>query len=140
MVNFFTETNFELQDQEVYRDWIAACVDKEGSKIGSVNVIFCSDDYLLDINRNHLDHDYYTDIITFDYSDENELNGDVFISIDRVADHAFEFDTTFGKELARVIIHGFLHLLGYNDKTDEEQAQMTAKEDECIDFLFKDPG
>ncbi|MDG4945411.1 rRNA maturation RNase YbeY [Weeksellaceae bacterium KMM 9713] len=138
MVYFFTETEFELQDQDFYRDWIYACIDKEQAKIGNVNVIFCDDEYLLEINRNHLQHDYFTDIITFDYSDESEINGDIFISIDRVSDHAFEYDTTFDKELARVIIHGFLHLLGYNDHTEEEQKIMRQKEDESIDFLYHD--
>ena len=138
MINFFTETEFELQDQDFYRDWIYACVDKEQAKIGNVNLIFCDDEYLLEINKNHLQHDYYTDIITFDYSDENEINGDIFISIDRVSDHSFEYDTTFDKELARVMIHGFLHLLGYNDHTEEEQKIMRQKEDECIDFLLHD--
>ena len=136
MINFFTETEFELQDQDFYRDWIHACVDKEQAKIGDVNVIFCNDEYLLEINKNHLDHDYFTDIISFDYSDDHQLNGDIFISIERVADHAFDFSTTFDRELARVLIHGFLHLLGYNDKSEEDQENMTSKEDECIDFLY----
>lgn len=136
MINFFTETEFELQDQDFYRDWIYACVDKEQAKIGNVNLIFCDDEYLLEINKNHLQHDYYTDIISFDYSDENEINGDIFISIDRVSDHSFEYETTFDKELARVMIHGFLHLLGYNDQTEEEQKIMRQKEDEYIDFLL----
>lgn len=136
MINFFSETEFDLQDQEYYRDWIYACVDKEGAKVGNVNVIFCSDEYLLEINKNHLDHDYFTDIITFDYSDDEQLVGDLFISVDRIADHAFEFKTTFDRELARVLIHGFLHLLQYNDKTDSEQKIMRKKEDDCLNFLY----
>ena len=136
MINFFSETEFILQDQDFYRDWICACVDKEQAKVGYVNVIFCDDEYLLEINKNHLDHDYFTDIITFDYSDESQLNGDLFISVERVADNAFDFSTTFDNELARVIIHGFLHLLGYGDKTEEDLVTMRSKEDECIAFLY----
>lgn len=132
MINFFTETDFELQDQEYYRDWINACMDREKKKVGNVNVIFCNDDYLLEINQNHLDHDYYTDIITFDYSGENQLNGDIFISIDRVADNSYDYKTTFDSELSRVIIHGFLHMCGYGDKTETEEKTMRAKEDECL--------
>lgn len=132
MINFFTETDFELQDQEYYRDWINACMDREKKKVGNVNVIFCNDDYLLEINQNHLDHDYYTDIITFDYSGENQLNGDIFISIDRVADNSYDYKTTFDSELNRVIIHGFLHMCGYGDKTETEEKTMRAKEDECL--------
>ena len=132
MINFFTETDFTLPDQDFYRDWIHACMDSENYKIGTVNVIFCDDDYLLEINKKHLDHDYFTDIITFDYSDVEELNGDIFISIERIADNSFDYETTFDIELARVIIHGFLHMCGYKDKTENEEQQMRKKEDECL--------
>ena len=134
MINFFTETEFELQDQDYFRDWIHACMDREKRKIGNVNVIFCDDEYLLEINQQHLNHDYYTDIITFDYSNEVQLNGDIFISIDRVADNAFEYSSTFTEELSRVIIHGFLHMVGYGDKTAEAEKIMRQKEDECLEM------
>lgn len=132
MIRFFSETEFDLQDQDYYRDWINACVDKEKGEIKAVNVIFCDDDYLLEINKNHLDHDYYTDIITFDYSEGDQLFGDIFISVERVADNAHDFNSIFDKELSRVMIHGFLHMLGYKDKTKEESALMRCKENECL--------
>lgn len=136
MVNFFTETDFELQHQDFYRDWINACMDRENRKTGNVNIIFCDDEYLLEINRQHLDHDYYTDIITFDYSDDAQLNGDIFISVDRVSDNAYDFETTFDEEISRVIIHGFLHMCGYGDKTESEEKLMREKENDCLSLMY----
>lgn len=136
MIDFFSETDFELQEPDFYKDWINLCVEQENGKIETVNVIFCDDEYLLEINKTHLNHDYYTDIITFDYSEGKTISGDIFISIDRVADNAFDFKAGFNNELARVIIHGFLHLLGYKDKTDEDQEVMTQKENDCLLLRF----
>ncbi|MDO5656088.1 MAG: rRNA maturation RNase YbeY [Flavobacteriaceae bacterium] len=135
MINFFSETDFELPYQDFYRDWLNACMDIENRKIGNINFIFCDDEYLLDINRQHLNHDYYTDIITFDYSDQTQLNGDIFISVERVADNAYEYNTTFDNELSRVMVHGFLHMCGYKDATEDEQIQMRKKEDGFIEML-----
>lgn len=95
---------------------------------GDISVVFCSDDYLLEMNKQYLDHDYYTDIITFDYVEDNVISGDLFISIDRIGENAEKFDTTLLKELYRVVFHGVLHLVGYKDKTDEEAKLMREKE------------
>lgn len=132
MINFYSETDFKLPDQDFYRDWINACMDKEGGKLNEINYIFCDDEYLLKINQEHLEHDTYTDIITFDYSDANQLAGDIFISVDRVADNAHQYDNSFDLELSRVMIHGLLHMLGYTDKTESEKGKMREKEDECL--------
>ena len=129
-INFFTEeADFELTNKQSTSDWVIAAISSENFSYNSLNVIFCSDDYLHQINVDHLDHDYYTDIITFDNSEvENEVEGDLFISIDRVRDNASEHNVTFNEELHRVIIHGTLHLLGYNDKSDEDKIVMREKE------------
>ena len=97
--------------------------------MSEIAFVFCSDDYLLDINQRFLAHDYYTDVITFDYSIESSISGDVFVSIDRVAENAAQVGVSFENELHRVLVHGVLHLLGYKDKTSEEKAVMTDKED-----------
>lgn len=136
MIHFFSETAFELQDQDFYRDWMHACMDKENRKIGHVNIIFCDDEYLLKINQQHLQHDFYTDIITFDYAEEEIINGDIFISVERVADNAFDFESGFDNELARVMIHGFLHIAGYQDKTEQEQKIMRNKEESCLELMY----
>ncbi len=96
--------------------------------LGEVSVIFCSDEYLLQMNKEYLDHDYYTDIITFDYVEKEVISGDLFISLDRIRENAKNFKTSLLKELYRVVFHGVLHLVGYNDKTEEEQKTMREKE------------
>jgi probable rRNA maturation factor len=111
--------------------WIAALATDEQLPLVGINYIFCSDEYLLDMNRTHLQHDYYTDIITFQLT-EQALHGDLFISTDRVADNAQTLGVTFEQELLRVMIHGVLHLAGYGDKTPEEADLMRAKENEWI--------
>lgn len=108
--------------------WITNSIFSEKSKVGTINIILTSDELLLETNINYLHHDYYTDIITFDYSDNDLLSGDLFISIDRVTDNAKFYNVSFIDELKRVIIHGVLHLLGYNDITDEEKIVMKQKE------------
>ena len=105
-----------------------ACEEKQ---VGPINIIFCSDDYLLKYNKTYLDHDYYTDIITFGY-EENPIEGDLYISLDRVKDNASSRGIKLQDEVDRVIIHGVLHLLGYNDKTEEEQKIIAEKEDACL--------
>ena len=120
--------------REVNR-WIAETIATEGRKRGDISVIFCSDEYLLDMNRKHLEHDYYTDIITFDYSDGDWVSGDLFISIDTVRNNAQEYGTGFWQELYRVIIHGVLHLCGYKDKSPEEEKCMHSKEDFYLNLL-----
>ena len=101
----------------------------ELKKVGDISIIFCSDNYLLDINKQYLNHNYYTDIVTFDYGEKSVISGDLFISVDRVKENAIVFSTTFPRELFRVVFHGILHLIGYNDKTEEEKKEMRFKED-----------
>lgn len=132
MIYFNYETDFELGDEQRYTDWIGRIIASEGKSEGEISYIFCDDEYLLKINQEYLEHDYYTDIISFDYSIGNQINGDVFISIERVKDNANEFGVPFKDELHRVMAHGILHYCGYKDKTDEEAVIMRAKEDEKL--------
>ena len=108
---------------------------------GDISVIFCSDEHLLEMNKQYLGHDYYTDIITFDYVKDNVISGDLFISYDRIIDNAEKFDNEYVTEIYRVVFHGVLHLIGYNDKTEEEQKMMTEKENYYlseVDFIGKE--
>ena len=133
MINIFFEdtSEFDLSKFNVEAN-IEKLVVNENRTLGDVNYILCSDAYLLDINRQYLNHDYYTDVISFDYCEDNVISGDIFISVDTVADNAKEYGVTFEKELARVMIHGVLHFIGYNDKSDEEVPVMRAKENQYL--------
>ena len=124
-------------DEPTLENWLITLAKEENHEIADLNYIFCSDDYLLTINREYLDNDYYTDIITFDYSQDQVIAGDIFISADRVADNANVYKVRFEQELMRVIAHGCLHLLGYKDKTEEEQNLMTKKEEASLSLLQK---
>ncbi|MEZ5007278.1 MAG: rRNA maturation RNase YbeY [Chitinophagales bacterium] len=133
-INFFAE-DITLPNQlnVDYKKWISKVVDLEGYELSELSYIFCSDEYLLNINKEYLNHDYYTDIITFDNSEEDNLiAGDIFVSIDRVEENATELNVSFENELKRVIIHGVLHLCGYGDKSEEEEKLMREKEEEAI--------
>lgn len=121
-------------DSDRLEQWIIDTIKSEESQCGAISIIFCSDDYLLDVNREHLDHDYYTDIITFQYEDQ-PVSGDLFISVDRVRDNASKIEVDMMRELHRVIIHGVLHLVGYGDKTDDEAHLMRNKEDYYLESL-----
>ena len=112
--------------------WIKTVAAKYGKKVGEVAYIFCNDEKILEVNKEYLQHDYYTDIITFDYCEGNVLNGDIFISLDTVASNAEEFGVTFDEELHRVLIHGILHLCGQDDQTPELRAEMIAKENDAL--------
>ena len=116
-------------------DWIRAVAAKYGKKVGEVAYIFCDDAKILEVNRQYLQHDYYTDIITFDYCEGNTLHGDIFVSLDTVRSNAHEFGTTFDDELHRILIHGILHLCGQNDKTPADSAEMTRKENDALEIL-----
>ena len=130
MVRFFCEDiSFEFKYKLLTRRWLAAVAGSEMKKLGDVNVIFCSDNYILDINLKYLQHDYYTDIITFDYCEGDRLSGDLFISIDSVRENSEFYKTEFADELNRVIVHGLLHLIGYDDHSEEDIATMRSKED-----------
>jgi len=133
VVNFFSEDiDFKLPHPRKTTDWIKRVIKKEKKSIQGVNFIFCSDKYLLATNIQFLNHKSLTDIITFDYSDSPVLHGDIFISIERVRENALKFKKTFDDELHRVIIHGILHLVGYNDKTPKEKSLIHKKEDVCL--------
>lgn len=132
MIVFNYEIDFLLEDETQYSNWISNILKSENKDEGKINYIFCDDEYLLQINQQYLNHDYYTDIISFDYTIGNEINGDIFISIDRVNDNAAEFNVSFHEELLRVLSHGVLHFCGYKDKTIEEETLMRNKEDEKI--------
>jgi rRNA maturation RNase YbeY len=121
--------------EESLSNWITEVCSNESKEFGDISLIFCSDEYLLDMNRTHLDHDYYTDIITFDYTENQLVSGDLFISIDRVRENASDFNVSFVHELHRVIIHGVLHLCGYKDKSDEEEKLMRSKENDALSLI-----
>jgi probable rRNA maturation factor len=126
---FFEDVEIPDLDPDFFVSWLSAvCVD-EGSVLGEVSVIFCSDDYLLKMNQEHLDHDYYTDIITFDYTENKVVSGDLFISKDRVFENAIYHKVAFASELNRVVVHGVLHLIGFKDKSEVDARLMRAKED-----------
>lgn len=129
-INFFYEdTAFELSHKEIISDWISHTITSENHELSEINYIFCSDEYLHQINVDYLQHDYYTDIITFDNSEEEGIvESDIFVSIERVEDNAQDQGIPFEQELRRVIIHGVLHLVGFNDKTEAEQKLMREKE------------
>jgi len=129
MISFFYENikRASFNKKEVSK-WIKDTATLYGKKAGDISYIFCTDERILEVNRQFLQHDYYTDIITFDYSEQDVISGDLFISLDTVKSNAEKFGESFDKELHRVMIHGILHLCGQNDKTPEEQAEMTRKE------------
>lgn len=132
MISFNYELEFQLENEEQYSSWISNVISSENKKEGDINYIFCDDEYILEINKQYLNHDYYTDIISFDYSVGNELHGDIFVSVERVRENAIDFEVTFDEELKRVLAHGVLHYCGYKDKTEEEELLMRSKEDEKI--------
>ena len=135
---FYEDTSFELENTPVIEVWIKQIINNYGFDLVDLNYIFCSDNYLLEINREHLNHDYYTDIITFDHSEENKkVESDIFISVDRVKENADSLSISFHQELYRVMAHGLLHLFGYSDKTSEEKIIMREKEDACISLQQK---
>lgn len=133
-ISFFTEDiQFNLSEKDKITNWIRDVLIQEQKLNAYINYIFCSDRYILDINKEYLDHDYFTDIITFDQSeDEALLESDIYISIERIKENAEEFGQSFSLEFKRVLIHGVLHLLGYGDKTEQDQIAMRKKEDACL--------
>lgn len=135
MINFHYETEFSLEDAENYTNWIINIIKSEKAVLGDLSYIFCSDNYLLKLNQKYLKHNSFTDIITFDYSEQKIISGEIYISIDRVRDNAVKFKEDFNRELLRVMAHGILHLLGYKDKSKNEKEEMSTKEDEKI-YMF----
>lgn len=134
MIRYFTEDiDFAFKGKSVHNAWLKAVSEEEGRRPGQISVIFCSDPYLLEINRKYLGHDYYTDIITFDYSEGDTISGDLFISVDTVRSNAEYYSADFKDELDRVIVHGVLHLIGYDDHTDEQSAEMRVRENHYLE-------
>ena len=132
IINFYSENDFKLENIDLYKNWLNRVISSEDKRLGEISYIFCDDEYLLDINQRFLDHDTYTDIISFDDSMGNLLNGDIYISTERVKENAAEFNEDFETELKRVIVHGILHYCGYKDKSEEDAALMRRKESEKI--------
>lgn len=133
---FSEETDFTLKKKKALTAWIKGVITAHGYQLININFVFCSDPYLLSINQQYLDHDTLTDIITFDHSTESDtIASDIYISIDRVAENANDYQEDFDQELHRVMIHGVLHLMGWSDKTTDEQRRMKEKEDACLSLL-----
>jgi len=134
MVSFFSEdVDFKVVNPLKTKKWIKNASISEGYELSQLNYVFCSDEYLLEINKQYLDHDYFTDIITFDNSEEDkQLEGDIYISVDRVRENAATFHTDFDTEMRRVLIHGLLHLAGHEDSSEALKTAMRAKEDEYL--------
>ncbi len=138
MISFQNQSiSFRLKDKTRLKAWIKTVTEKEKHRLGDINYIFCSDDELLEINIQHLNHNTYTDIITFDYTEGDRISSDIFISIDRVEENAKKFKVSFEEELHRVMIHGILHLCGYKDKTKADAELMRKKENGALK-LFPD--
>lgn len=137
MIHYFFENIDEFTIEKSITEGLKNLIISEGKKLGEVQYIFCDDDYLLKVNQDYLQHDYYTDIITFDYVKGKMINGDIFISLPRILDNAKTLSTKYEDELKRVLTHGLLHLCGYKDKTDEEKLIMRNKEDFYINLINK---
>ncbi len=136
MINFNYETDFILENESVISNWISQIILSENKTEGEISYIFCNNEYLHQINKEFLNHDTLTDIISFDYSVGDELNGDIFISIEMVKDNALEYSVTFNEELLRVLSHGILHYCGYKDKTPSDALKMRSKEEEKINMFY----
>ena len=130
----FQDTKFVFKYKSLNNRWLKMVAESEIRRIGDISIIFCSDNYILEVNRKYLGHDYFTDIITFDYCSGNMLSGDLFISVDSVKENSVEYGTEFEDELNRVIVHGILHLIGYDDHTEEDVKVMREKENYYLDL------
>lgn len=135
MISFNYETDFFLNNEEALATWISSVIVAEGCTEDEINYVFCDDAYLHQLNVEFLQHDTLTDIISFDYSIGKNLQGDIFISIDRVRDNAADFNVAFDEELKRVMVHGVLHYCGYKDKSDEEERLMREKENHYLNMF-----
>jgi len=136
MIEYHYENNFILEDSEKIRIWIEEVIKKEKKIVGDITYIFCDDDYLLERNKEFLNHNTLTDIITFNYCIDNNISSDIMISIDRVKENSTIFENSFNEEMKRVMIHGILHLIGYNDKSEEEEELMRKKEDFYLNMFY----
>lgn len=134
MAIYFSSENisFELKSKLLVKKWISEIIKQQGRRVGDISYVFCDDAHLIEINRAYLNHDTYTDIITFDYVEGKVISGDIMISIERIKENAHLFNASFDRELHRVLIHGILHLLGQQDKTEDDASMMRKKEDEAL--------
>lgn len=134
-ISFSLETKYNLKSRTLIKKWLKQIIENRGYKLGTLSYILCDDDYLLEINKQYLQHEFYTDIITFDYVENGVINGDIFISVDRVKENAASFGVSEREELMRVFAHGVLHLSGLKDATSEEASQMRKAENESLELL-----
>ena len=134
-INFYSEVDFEIQQKESYKKWLETVLESEQKEAGDINYVFCSDEHLLEINKTHLDHNTFTDIITFDYTVNKIISAEIYISIDRVKENAQEYKVSFDNELKRVMVHGILHCCGYGDSTKESKANMKELENKKIELF-----
>lgn len=134
-IDFNYQTDFELSDEDVYIRWVNRCIEDEGFTTGDISYFFLSDEALLEINKSEINHDYFTDIITFDLSIGNLISAEIYISVDRVRDNAKELAVSFDDEIRRVLIHGVLHCMGFKDKSEEESRVMRKKEEEKMQLF-----
>ena len=137
MINFNYETNFQLENEDHMSEWIESVITDEGYLIGEINYVFCDDDYLHQLNQKYLKHDTLTDVIGFKYSVGIELQGDIYISVDRVKENAISYNVETLNELGRVMVHGILHFCGYEDNDPKKKALMQLKEDQYLNTLLK---
>ena len=139
MISFNYESDFSLEQEDLYASWIETIVESENKILGEISYIFCDDDFLHNINMQYLNHDTLTDIISFDYTEGDIISGDIFVSIERVEDNAKDFKVSFEEELKRVLAHGVLHYCGYKDKSDKDALLMRTKEEEKIKLFHVEP-
>lgn len=136
-IRFFNEdVDLPVFKRRKISNWLKFVVTSQSKKIGNICFVFCSDNYLLEINKRYLNHDYFTDIITFDYVENNLVSGDIFVSLDRVLENSLDYNVSYNNELFRILIHGVLHLLGFNDKLEDDKVIMTEKEDFYLKMLI----
>ena len=136
-ISFHNEgVHTKTPSKRLLKAWIKEFVSNHGKKVGELAFVFCSDEKILEINQNFLQHDYYTDIITFDYSEGEVISGDIFISVERVLENAASHQVDYNTELLRVISHGVLHLIGFQDKEEKKKVEMTRNEDLCMSLFF----
>jgi rRNA maturation RNase YbeY len=132
--------NFNVREKQKIKRWIKKIIENEEKELGELNIILTRDKELLELNKTYLSRKYLTDVITFEYSHEKKISGDIYLSIERVRENALKFNERVDREILRVIIHGILHLMGYSDKKDDEQKKMRQKEDECLYMFDKMQG
>lgn len=138
MITFHSEDiQFKINARRKYKAWINAVIHQNGLKTGDITYIFCSNPYILQINRQYLNHDYFTDIITFNYNENKTISGDIFVSIDTVRANAVEYKVSFEEELQRVMIHGVLHLIGFDDHSREDKMMMRQKETDALNIFHE---